>query len=148
LGVISMASAQRHRWSDALCFPWQAHTPEASWSAPPLEHHLPQACRINYIAQNHHSSVHSSHSLSHAICCLEMATSGFGNVPDLVLPPRLRQCLIHKEMSMSEVKMVECIFCGSLNAAGRFVVPGAWICSSCVTLLEDPLSWDSVGCRA
>ncbi|VVB62957.1 Uncharacterised protein [uncultured archaeon] len=24
-------------------------------------------------------------------------------------------------------------FCGGLNAAGRFVVPGAWICCSCIS---------------
>jgi hypothetical protein len=41
----------------------------------------------------------------------------------------------------------ECIFCSSLIAAGRFVVPGAWICSTCITHLEEPLNWNTVGCR-
>jgi ribosomal protein L37AE/L43A len=59
------------------------------------------------------------------------------------------QCLIRKEMKVLEVKMVECecIFCGSMIAVGRFVVPGAWICGSCITRLEEPLDWDMVDCR-
>jgi hypothetical protein len=61
---------------------------------------------------------------------------------------RSRQCLILIEMNVLEVKMVECIFCGSLIAAGRFVVPGSWICSSCIIRLEEPLNWNTVGCRA
>jgi hypothetical protein len=35
-----------------------------------------------------------------------------------------------------------------LIAAGRFVVPGSWICSSCIAHLEEPLNWNTVGCRA
>ena len=62
--------------------------------------------------------------------------------------PRLRQCLIPAEMNVVEVKMVKCVFCGSLNAAGRFVVPGGWICISCITSLEEPLDWNPVGCCA
>ena len=42
--------------------------------------------------------------------------------------------------------MVKCVFCGSSDSAGRFVVPGAWICSSCIARLEEPLDWNPVGC--
>jgi len=52
------------------------------------------------------------------------------------------------EMNLLEAKMVECVFCSSLNAAGRFVVPGGWICSSCITRLEEPLDWNPAGCCA
>lgn len=62
--------------------------------------------------------------------------------------PFLRQCLIPSEMNAAEAKMEKCVFCGSLNAAGRFVVPGRWICSSCTTRLEEPVNWNTVGCRA
>ena len=61
---------------------------------------------------------------------------------------RPRQCLILTETNVLEVKMVKCIFCGSLIAAGRFVVPGSWICNACVIRLEEPLNWNTVGCRA
>ena len=52
------------------------------------------------------------------------------------------------EMNVLEAKMVECVFCSSLNAAGRFIVPGGWICSSCITRLEEPLDWNPAGCCA
>ena len=71
------------------------------------------------------------------------------NSQNMIVPKICRrQCLIPTETNMIEVKMEKCVFCGSLNAAGRFVVPGAWICSSCITRMEEPMDWNPVGCHA